>query len=175
MSNFVNASCQQYSHSPLEVLVITLMVYYAMCVLLARWCPCLQWSCCRGSTWERLKRFSGRFSPPTQRERRCRRTGKATLQHGSHEQYTSGLLKLYSCPVITKKDILRAEQTIQSIVSDNVYMMMIRWRCWFVDLCAIHKRKFLIIIFYLFFPVHHAANWQELSAFVQLKMLFDPI
>lgn len=75
------------------------------CVLLARWCPCLQWTCCRGSTWERLS-TSNRLSPPTQWERICRKMEKATLHQGSHEQYTSGLLKLYSFPVIIMKDIL---------------------------------------------------------------------
>lgn len=92
------------------------------CVLLARWCPCLRWSCCRSSAWERLRR-SGRLSPPTRRERRCRKTGKATLHQGSHEQYTSGLLKLYSFPAITMKD--KEQSKKYRLLSVELYILWI--------------------------------------------------
>lgn len=82
------------------------------CVLPSRWCPCLRWSCCRGSTWERLRK-SGRLAHPTQMERRCRQTEKATLNHGSFYQKYWWITEVLFIPGIIMKDI----------VSGFVYMM----------------------------------------------------
>lgn len=40
-----------------------------LCVLLARWCPCLPWTCCRGSRLARWRRSGRRI----QARRRCSR------------------------------------------------------------------------------------------------------
>lgn len=127
------------------------MYYSVSCC--ARWCPYLQWNCCRDSTWVRL-RICVQVSTPTQRVRRCRKMGKGSLHQGSHEQYTSGLQKLYSFPVIIMKDILRAEQRIQNIISGDVNMIEKQWRWCIVDLLAMHKGKvmsFILFTLYWFF------------------------
>lgn len=117
-------------------------------VLLARWCPCLQWSWCRGSTWERLW-WCSQLLPPEQKERWCRRE-KATLHLAAMNNIQVDYCSFPSFPSSRIPSYCNSSAT-NVAVSRNIYMIEKKWRFCIEELYAIHKGKFLYIYGILFY------------------------